>query len=114
MKNRREFLKAAGSSAVVNAASRLHASPALATTGDADEASFTRWYDVDRGIANLENAYWNVMARPVAEDYFNKLNYVNRHNVPFVRGVMPNESLPVELEKVRSSVARCFRNLSSQ
>ena len=106
MKNRREFLKAAGSSAVVNAASRLHASPALATTGDTDEASFTRWYDVDRGIANLENAYWNVMARPVAEDYFNKLNYVNRHNVPFVRGVMPNESLPVELEKVRSSVAR--------
>jgi len=106
LKNRREFLKAAGSSAVVNAASRLHASPALATTGDTDEASFTRWYDVDRGIANLENAYWNVMARPVAEDYFNKLNYVNRHNVPFVRGVMPNESLPVELEKVRSSVAR--------
>jgi selenocysteine lyase/cysteine desulfurase len=83
-----------------------HASPAIAPADNVDEVSFVRWYDVDRRITNLENAYWNVMARPVAEEYFNKLSYVNRRNVPFVRGMIPNESLPVELERVRSSVAR--------
>jgi selenocysteine lyase/cysteine desulfurase len=83
-----------------------HAIPSPPSTEVAEEESFTRWYDVDRSITNLENAYWNVMARPVAEEYFNKLTYVNRRSVPFVRGVIPNESLPTELEKVRSSVAR--------
>jgi len=106
MKNRREFLRAAGSSLVVG--SVIH-SPALATVTAAesdDEVSFTKWYDVDRSITNLENAYWNVMAKPVADEYFRKLTYVNRRNVPFVRGVIPGESLPVELGKVRASVAK--------
>jgi len=61
---------------------------------------------VDRSITNLENAYWNVMPKPVADEYFRKLIYVNRHNVSFVRGVLPDESLPIELEKVRGSVAK--------
>ncbi len=106
MKNRREFLKVAGSSLVLSSGIRTYASPCLAGADDAEEASFTQWYDVDRSITNLENAYWNVMARPVADEYFNKLTYVNRRNVPFVRGVMAKESLPMELEKVRASIAR--------
>ena len=83
--------------------------PAIATVAimdESDEASFTNWYDVDRSITNLENAYWNVMAKPVADEYYRKLTYVNRRNVPFVRGVIPDESLPVELETVRASVAK--------
>jgi len=107
MKSRREFLKAASSSLVLGSAA-AYAPPIAAATGevDSDEVGFTRWYDVDRRISNLENAYWNVMARPVAEDYFRKLTYVNRRNVPFVRGVIADESLPVELEKVRLAVAK--------
>jgi hypothetical protein len=105
MKNRREFLKAAGSSLVVSGAMRSPAIAAVAATESNDETSLTKWYDVDRSITNLENAYWNVMAQPVADEYFRKLTYVNRRNVPFVRGVLPNESLPVELERVRASVA---------
>ena len=105
MKNRREFLKVAGSSLVMSRRIRAYAFPSQASTDAAEETTFTRWYDVDRSITNLENAYWNVMAKPVEEEYFRKLAYVNRRNVPFVRGVIANESLPVELEKVRSSVA---------
>ena len=54
----------------------------------AEETSFTQWYDVDHSITNLENAYWNVMARPIEEEYSRKLAYVSRRNVPFVRGVI--------------------------
>ena len=106
MKSRREFLKAAGSSMLANGSIQRHDLFSILGTDIGDESSFIQWYDVDRSITNLENAYWNVMARPVAEEYFSKLTYVNRRNVPFVRGVIPNESLPAELEKVRSSVAR--------
>jgi len=106
LKNRREFLQMASTSVVMSNGLRAFASPGPTSSDEAQEASFTQWYDVDRSIANLENAYWNVMARPVADEYFRKLSYVNRRNVPFVRGVLPDESLPVELEKVRTSVAR--------
>ena len=106
MKNRRDFLKAAGSSLVLGGAMRSPAIAAVAHVVSGDETDFIKWYDVDRGITNLENAYWNVMATPVAAEYFRKLTYVNRRNVPFVRGVIPDESLPVELEKVRASVAK--------
>jgi len=106
LKNRREFLQIAGTALVMSNGIRTFASSSAESIDDAEEADFTQWYDVDRSIANLENAYWNVMAKPVAEEYFRKLSYVNRRNVPFVRGVIPSESLPAELEKVRTSVAR--------
>ena len=106
MKNRRDFLKAAGSSFVLGTAIHSPTITAVAIGESGDESNFTKWYDVDRSITNLENAYWNVMAKPVADEYFRKLTYVNRRNVPFVRGVIPDESLPVELEKVQVSVAK--------
>ncbi len=79
---------------------------AVASFDASDESNFTRWYDVDRSMTNLENAYWNVMATPVSDEYFRKVAYVNRRNVPFVRGVIPQESLPVELLRVRTAVAK--------
>ena len=106
MKNRRDFLKAAGSSFVLSTAIHSPTITAVAIGESGDESNFTKWYDVDRSITNLENAYWNVMAKPVADEYFRKLTYVNRRNVPFVRGVIPDESFPVELEKVQVSVAK--------
>lgn len=101
MKNRRTFLETAASSLI--ALQSLAAQPQISS---ADEAAFVPWYDVDRSIANLENAYWNIMARPVMDEYSRQVAYINRRNVPFVRGVLPQESLPVELTKVRASVAK--------
>ena len=106
MKNRREFLRAAGSSLMVAGVIRSSTIAMAAPADSEEQIAFTKWYDVDRSIANLENAYWGVMAKPVAEEYFQKLTYVNRRNVPFVRGVLPDESLPFELENVRLRVAR--------
>ncbi len=99
MNNRRTFVETALTS--------LAALTALdAQTSSPDEQSFVRWYDVDRGIANLENAYWGVMAKPVMDEYNRQVVYINRRNVPFVRGVLPNEALPSEMLKVRTAVAR--------
>jgi isopenicillin-N epimerase len=112
VRNRRAFLKIAGSSLVFSkalASNPLSDVPASYAREEAvanDESSFTQWYDVDRSITNLENAYWNVMTKPVADEYSRQIAYVNRRNVPFVRGVLPQESLPVELMKIRTAVAR--------
>jgi selenocysteine lyase/cysteine desulfurase len=104
MNNRRDFLKVAASSLVV---AKVGNAAALSTAATPDsETAFTQWYDVDRSMTNLENAYWNVMAKPVMAEYVKQVTYVNRRNVPFVRGVMPAESLPVELLKIREAVAK--------
>ncbi len=104
MKNRRTFLETAASSLItLKSLGAQSSSPQISSN---DEAAFVQWYDVDRSIVNLENAYWNIMARPVMDEYSRKVAYVNRRNVPFVRGVLPQESLPVELSKVRASVAK--------
>ncbi|WP_246787896.1 hypothetical protein [Bradyrhizobium sp. CCBAU 53421] len=42
-------------------------------------------YDVDRSIANLENGYFGVMAKPVLETYLRNIRRVNRHNTIYVR-----------------------------
>jgi selenocysteine lyase/cysteine desulfurase len=104
MKNRRIFLETAAS--LVAAIKSLGAQASSPEVTSSEEAAFVQWYDVDRGITNLENAYWNIMPRPVMEEYSRKVAYVNRRNVPFVRGVLPQESLPVELLKVREAVAK--------
>lgn len=101
MNNRRGFLDKAVSSLIAAKAS-VALPPATFSSGEED---FVRWYDVDRSITNLENAYWNVMSRPVMEEYGRQVAYINRRNVPFVRGVLAYESLPVELLKIRGGVA---------
>jgi hypothetical protein len=106
MKTRRKFLKAAASSMMLPGAMISAAEAAPQTiAGSAfphssnDEASFVRWYDVDRGMVNLENAYWNVMARPVMEEYRRQTQFVNRVNIPFLRGVVPSQALPLSCSK---------------
>jgi len=93
MKTRRTFLQASAAAAVVPTV--LHS----------EEAAFTQWYDVDRGVVNLENAYWNVMARPVMDEYWKQTQFVNRVNVPFVRSVLSAPALAPALQQVRSEVA---------
>lgn len=110
METRRGFLKAAASSILLpggllslaeNPQAVANATPASMS----DEASFVQWYDVDRSMVNVENAYWNVMARPVLEEYWAQIQFVNRINVPFVRSVFPSPSLSADLLKVRAQVA---------
>lgn len=42
-------------------------------------------YDVRRNVINLENGYWGVMARPVAERYIEQLKRVNYNNSYYAR-----------------------------
>ncbi|MGA7412268.1 MAG: aminotransferase class V-fold PLP-dependent enzyme [Bryobacteraceae bacterium] len=110
METRRSFLKAAPTTAILaegmGSAEQI-SQPAMRAhpPTEADEAYFLQWYDVDRSMVNLENAYWNVMTRPILEEYWKQTQFLNRVNVPFVRGVKPSPALPSELLKVRSAVA---------
>jgi hypothetical protein len=56
-------------------------------------------------MVHLENAYWNVMARPIMEEYWKQTQFINRVNVPFVQGVNPSSALPAELLKVPDAPA---------
>ena len=94
MKTRRTFLQASAAAAII---------PSVVQADE--EAAFTQWYDVDRGIVNLENAYWNVMARQVMDEYWKQTQFINRVNVPFVRSVLPAPALAPALQQVRSEVA---------
>ena len=48
-------------------------------------AKVSALYDVDRSMANLENGYWGIMAKPVLEEYLNQTNRVNRENTAYAR-----------------------------
>jgi selenocysteine lyase/cysteine desulfurase len=99
-KSRRTFLQASAAAMLSNSAKGL---PRYTETQE--EIYFTQWYDVDRSIVNLENAYWNVMSRPVMEEYWHQTQFLNRVNVPFVRSVLPSPALAPSLQQVRSNVA---------
>jgi isopenicillin-N epimerase len=57
-------------------------------------------YDVDRSIANLENGYWGIMARPVLEAYIENTMRVNRQNSVYARS-----TFGADFENVRNRVA---------
>jgi isopenicillin-N epimerase len=62
--------------------------PAMETVKPNDEnywASVRDLYDVDRSLANLENGYWGIMARPVMETYLENTRRVNRQNTVYAR-----------------------------
>lgn len=104
MKHRRSFLQMTVSS--LAALSSLEAQTDSAHSASTEESDFTQWYDVDRSLTNLENAYWNVMSKPVMDEYSRKVAYINQHNVPFVRDVLPTGSFASELLKARADVAK--------
>ena len=111
MDSRRSFLKTMSStvllpSALLSAAAMAAPpKPEMHSDPQSEEASFVQWYDVDRTMTNLENAYWGIMSRPVIEEFWRLTQFVNRVNVPFVRGATPALALPTELLKVRTAVA---------
>ena len=111
--NRRRFLKAAafGSSAI--------ASPAwAAVTGTSPSrpglvprsiplADLPRYFDVEPEIHNLENGYWGVMPRPVAEVYAQQTAFVNRTSSIWARNALAGGAcLAAGGRDARAAIAR--------
>ncbi len=71
-------------------------------------------YDVDRGVTNLENAYWDIMARSVQETYLEKIKFVNRFNVVYVRDAYQAASFSKDLEGVRQTVAHTLGSAANE
>jgi isopenicillin-N epimerase len=79
----------------------LPAPPAIGiATDEAFWGQVRDLYEVDRSIANLENAYWGVMARPVRDAYVEAIHRVNRQNTLYARGAFGRD-----LAAVRDRVA---------
>jgi selenocysteine lyase/cysteine desulfurase len=51
-----------------------------------------RHYDVERDFHNMENGYWSVMPRVVAEDFSRNNAFVNRNNAVWARNVLPGDN----------------------
>ncbi len=96
--DRRTFVKA---SVGTMAAARLHAQTAAPLALD----ELPGLWDVDRAIANLENAYWGVMPRALEDEYFAQSRFLNRRNVAFVRDAIPGRERTAAMEQVRAAVA---------
>jgi selenocysteine lyase/cysteine desulfurase len=62
-------------------------------------------WDVDRSIANLENAYWGVMPREVHQEYLAQTEFLNQRNVVFVRDAIAQRERTAAMEQVRAEVA---------
>ncbi|WP_432042674.1 aminotransferase class V-fold PLP-dependent enzyme [Streptomyces cadmiisoli] len=99
--NRRRFMAStAGTSAAAYASSLPSAAAAQADLND-----LASLWDVDRSVANLENAYWGVMPRSVEREYDRQTRFLNRHNVTFVRDGIPGHERTVAMDNVRAEVA---------
>jgi selenocysteine lyase/cysteine desulfurase len=109
MIHRRSFLigsavAAAGVAAVKAAAAEAVDLPAADQSAIAMDGSY--WaavrdlYDVDHSIANLENGYWGIMARPVLDAYVENTKRVNRQNSVYARAAFGGD-----FENVRNRVA---------
>ncbi|MAW80269.1 MAG: aminotransferase [Parvularcula sp.] len=86
--SRRTLLKGAAALAAPSFAGAALAAPSPSSAGADDEAYWrevARAYDVKTDIINLENGYWGVMARPVAERYLENVKRVNHDNSFYAR-----------------------------
>jgi selenocysteine lyase/cysteine desulfurase len=114
MLNRRSFLKSAAISAPAALLGREAAlAQAAAPTPDKLKpnsipvSSLPGFYDVDPSVHNLENGYWGIMPRPVAQVYAAQMLYVNRMNSLWGRGAIPGAVSPGSgSHQAREAVAR--------
>ena len=81
------------------------ASPADAARDPEYWAQVSAAFDVDRTVVNLENAYWGVLPRQVQAAYHERLAYVNRHHVAYVRNWIDGHHYAGAVEGVRAQVA---------
>ncbi len=112
-RNRRQFLKAAtvGSAGL---AANFHANaqgpaakrPTL-TPGSIRPADLPRHFDVEPGIHNLENGYWGVMPREVADAYAFQTAFVNRTSSIWARNALAGGAcLAAGGRDARAAIAR--------
>jgi selenocysteine lyase/cysteine desulfurase len=73
--NRRKLLGAAAGLTAL-AATDLYAAPSSAADGERIAQS----YDVASDFVNLENGYYGIMARPVADEFKRNIDYLNRYS----------------------------------
>lgn len=103
---RRALLRSAASLAA-GLATTSGAGAAASTAAAATAALPGNWqqlatsYDVASEFTNLENAYFGIMARPVAEDFKRNIDYLNRYNSHFLRREFDREGI----EAIRARLA---------
>jgi selenocysteine lyase/cysteine desulfurase len=114
MASRRTFLKSAAMCAPTAMLEGASASAQAAAPNSAPLAplsiavkSLPQQYDVEPGIHNLENGYWGVMPRVVAQTYAEQTAYVNRTNSIWARNVLPGGAcLAAGGREARAALAR--------
>jgi selenocysteine lyase/cysteine desulfurase len=94
--DRRSFV--AGAAGVL-AVTRLHG------RAQSDLSSLPSLWDVDRSVANLENAYWGAMPREVYDEYIEQTRLLNRTNVVFARDAIPDRHRSAAMDAVRADLA---------
>lgn len=101
--NRRRLLRAAAGLALgagtvdVSAA----AAPASPPGASPDWTAFARHYDIAPDVANLENGYYGIMARPVLDAFKRNIDTLNRNNSAFLR----REFDGAGIETIRATLA---------
>ncbi len=83
------------------AAARVHGQAQLSL----EARDLPSLWDVDRSVANLENAYWGAMPREIEDEYFEQSRFLNRRNVVFVRDAIAGHERTAAMEQARSAVA---------
>lgn len=90
--SRRQVLAVAGAPALLAAAPALAAArtePLPLTPNSIPVADLPRHFDVEPGYHNLENGYWSLMPRVVAQAFDTHNADVNRANAIWARNVLP-------------------------
>jgi len=62
-------------------------------------------YDVEPGVHNLENGYWGIMPREVAEEYARQITYVNRNNSLWARDVLAGSCRAAGMRAAQEAIA---------
>lgn len=122
--DRRQFLMGAAMGAPALLAAQAHGAPLASTglpmigaaaalgdkplaPGSIAIADLPRHYDVEPDVHNLENGYWGIMPRVVAQEYVNQTLYVNRMNAIWARNVLPGGAcLAAGGREAREAIAR--------
>lgn len=98
--NRRTLLRGAAGLAL-GAHGAASAAPVIERGTSVDWDALARSYDVAPEFVNLENAYFGIMARPVADAYKRNIDLLNRYNSQYLRTRFDR----VEVEAIRARLA---------
>ena len=80
----------------------LLAAARSSATAKADWQGLAASYEAAPDFVNLENAYFGIMPLPVMEDFKRNIDYLNRHNSPFLRREFDRDGI----EAIRKTLAQ--------